>query len=216
MLPALPFHDREYNRAVHGANRQAIDLCDLLHAVMPPRRWNFMEVAMLKTVFAAVLAALSLVSSAALAADVMPYSGPARSGGYYWQGPYVGANLGYQWGSTTNDPTNPSGVAGGLQGGYNWQVGQFVFGGETDIQLSTADDVFAPWKFSNPWFGTLRLRAGLAMNNVLLMEPSVYLNLEGSNRRNGVHNQAPALVDGRSRAKLGEGTDCQQNTSMSI
>ena len=167
MLPALPFHDREYNRAVHGANRQAIDLCDLSHAVMLLRRWNFMEVAMLKTVFAAVLAALSLVSSAALAADVLPYSSPARSGGYYWQGPYVGANLGYQWGSTTNNSTNPSGVAGGLQGGYNWQIGQFVFGGETDVQLSTADDVFAPWKFSNPWFGTLRLRAGLAMNNVL-------------------------------------------------
>jgi hypothetical protein len=38
MLPALPFHDREYNRAVHGANRQAIDLCDdLPHAVMPLR-----------------------------------------------------------------------------------------------------------------------------------------------------------------------------------
>ena len=122
---------------------------------------------MLKTVFATALAALSLVSSAALAADVSPSSGTARMGGYYWQGPYVGANLGYQWGSTTNNPTSPSGVAGGLQGGYNWQIGQVVFGGETDLQLSTADEVFAPWKFSNPWFGTLRLRAGIAMSNVL-------------------------------------------------
>ena len=31
-----------------------------------------------------------------------------------------------------------------------------------------ADDTFAPWKFSNPWFGTLRGRAGVtAWNNVL-------------------------------------------------
>src|SRR5208283_3726253 len=27
---------------------------------------------------------------------------------------------------------------------------------------------FATWKFYNPWFGTLRGRAGYAMNNVLL------------------------------------------------
>jgi len=116
---------------------------------------------------AAALATLALVSNAASAADVLPYGGTAPMGGYFWQGPYVGANLGYQWGSTTGDFTNPSGVTGGLQGGYNWQIGQFVFGGETDLQLGDADDVFAPWKFSNPWFGTTRVRAGFAMNNVL-------------------------------------------------
>jgi outer membrane immunogenic protein len=42
-----------------------------------------------------------------------------------------------------------------------------VFGGETDLQLSGADDVIAPWKFSNTWFGTLRARAGYAANNIL-------------------------------------------------
>ena len=26
----------------------------------------------------------------------------------------------------------------------------------------------SPWKFSNPWFGTLRARGGYAMNNILL------------------------------------------------
>ena len=68
---------------------------------------------------------------------------------------------------STNSSTDPSGIAGGLQAGYNWQNGQFVFGGETDLQFSGADDTFAPWKFSNPWFGTLRARAGYAMNNIL-------------------------------------------------
>jgi outer membrane immunogenic protein len=62
---------------------------------------------------------------------------------------------------------SPSGLEGGLQAGYNWQSGQFVFGGETDIQVSGTDDTFAPWKFANPWFGTLRGRAGYAMNNIL-------------------------------------------------
>jgi outer membrane immunogenic protein len=34
--------------------------------------------------------------------------------------------------------------------------------------LSAADDTFAPWKFSNPWFGTTRGRAGVALNNILI------------------------------------------------
>jgi outer membrane immunogenic protein len=97
-----------------------------------------------------------------------PSRGPAQLGGYSWTGPYVGANLGYQWASISNSPTNPSGFAAGIQAGYNWQMmNQFVFGVETDLQLSGADDVFAPWKFSNPWFGTLRGRVGYAMGNIL-------------------------------------------------
>src|SRR5437016_931723 len=34
-------------------------------------------------------------------------------------------------------------------------------------QATGADDTFAPWKFSNPWFGTVRGRAGYAFNNIL-------------------------------------------------
>ena len=83
-------------------------------------------------------------------------------------GPYLGANVGYEWGSVSNNPTKPSGIAGGIEAGYNWQFGQFVTGVETDIQASAASDTFAPWQFSNPWFGTLRGRAGVAIGNVLL------------------------------------------------
>ena len=120
-----------------------------------------------RTVFAAVVGAFALISSAAAAADMLPYNAPARPGSYSWQGPYVGANLGYQWSSVDNTTAKPNGIAGGVQAGYNVQYGQFVFGGETDIQATGANDTFAPWKFSNPWFGTLRARAGLAMNSVL-------------------------------------------------
>jgi len=96
-----------------------------------------------------------------------PYYQPAPLV-YNWNGFYAGLNIGYEWGNVTNSGFNPSGVAGGGQLGYNWQIGQFVLGGETDIQASAADDTFAPYKFSNPWFGTLRGRAGFAINNVLL------------------------------------------------
>jgi outer membrane immunogenic protein len=91
---------------------------------------------------------------------------PLRS--YSWAGPYLGATAGYEWGNVSNSSTKPAGLVGGIEAGYNWQVGQFVFGGETDINLSGADDTFAPYKFSNPWFGTLRARGGIAFNNVLL------------------------------------------------
>jgi outer membrane immunogenic protein len=84
-----------------------------------------------------------------------------------WAGPYLGANLGYAWGAVANNPAKPSGFVGGVQAGYNWQSGSFVFGLEGDIQATGAEETFAPWKFSNPWFGTVRGRAGFAFNNVM-------------------------------------------------
>ncbi len=126
---------------------------------------------MRKSLSAAVVAAAMTLAADAGAADLQrgyqaPYAAPPPMV-YRWIGPYVGANIGYQFGSVSNTPVDPSGIAGGLQAGYNWQNGNFVFGAETDINLSAADEVFAPWKFSNPWFGTLRARAGVAANNVL-------------------------------------------------
>ena len=127
---------------------------------------------MKKTTFAATVAVLAVASGAALAADLprssAPYYNPAPSSLYNWSGFYAGLNLGYGWGKVTNTGVNPSGILGGGQVGYNWQSGQFVFGAEADLQGSSANDTFAPWKFSNPWFGTLRGRAGYAFNNILL------------------------------------------------
>ncbi len=82
------------------------------------------------------------------------YTAPASYSAYSWAGPYLGGTLGYEWGNVSNNPTHPSGVAGGLEAGFNWQHGNFVYGAETDFSLSGAEDTFAPWQFSNPWFGT--------------------------------------------------------------
>ena len=88
---------------------------------------------------------------------------------YSWAGPYLGGNVGYAWGNVDNAWAKPSGFVGGVQGGYNWQqrTSPWVFGIEADIQGSSADDTFAAWKFSNPWFGTVRGRGGYAFNNLL-------------------------------------------------
>ena len=123
-----------------------------------------------------VLRALALIAvswtMSAQAADLnygsrAPYTVNQPLNAYSWAGPYLGGNLGYAWGSVENNLTKPSGLSGGVQAGYNWQTGALVFGIEGDIQATGAEDTFAPWKFSNPWFGTVRGRAGYAINDVL-------------------------------------------------
>jgi len=102
---------------------------------------------------------------------------------------YWGANVGYSWGKSKYDATltgvgtvsysqNIDGAIGGVQTGYNYQFGAWVWGLETDIQASgekggstltgalpltsvTTDDKLQ-------WFGTTRGRLGvLATPNVL-------------------------------------------------
>jgi outer membrane immunogenic protein len=125
---------------------------------------------MTRMMFGAVAALALVAATPALAADL--YRGPAFAATpfspYDWNGVYVGVNLGYQWGKTTNLTVNPSGLTGGGQVGYNWQSGSFVVGVEADLQASAADDTFGAYKFANPWFGTVRGRGGYAMNNVLI------------------------------------------------
>jgi outer membrane immunogenic protein len=97
----------------------------------------------------------------------LPYAPPPQLLPCLWLGAYVGANAGFQWASNTGG-LSPSGFTGGIQGGYNWQSGPWVYGVESDFNLSSAGATFADYQFSNPWFGTLRGRAGFATNNVFL------------------------------------------------
>jgi outer membrane immunogenic protein len=70
--------------------------------------------------------------------------------GYNWSGFYVGGNVGYSWGRSSDtstltntpgtvllssaDKSNLDGVVGGGQIGYNWQMQSWLFGLEADIQ----------------------------------------------------------------------------------
>ena len=110
-------------------------------------------------------AVLLAMTGAATAAD---YYAPSPLGPYSWIGPYMGATAGYQWGWVSNSPTQPSGLDGGIEGGYNWQRGNFVFGGEADLNLSSASATVAPLEFSSPWFSTARGRGGVTFGNVLV------------------------------------------------
>jgi outer membrane immunogenic protein len=115
-----------------------------------------------------ICGAAAITSAGAASAADYPRTTPYPLSAYNWSGPYLGGQLGYQWGSATNSSAKPSGIAGGVRGGYNWQTGAFVLGGEAEVDLSGAQDRFASWKFSNPWFGTVRGRLGYAFSNVLV------------------------------------------------
>jgi|SRR5581483_2330926 len=126
-----------------------------------------------KIAVAAVTLVAAIWTSSTQAADLpygsrAPYTVSQPLNMYSWAGPYLGGNLGWAWGTVDNNPTRPSGFVGGAQAGYNFQTGPWVFGIEGDLQATGASDTFAPWKFSNPWFGTVRGRAGYALNNILV------------------------------------------------
>ncbi|HZR90749.1 MAG TPA: outer membrane protein [Bradyrhizobium sp.] len=98
----------------------------------------------------------SLLVSAAAAADLAPRTytkAPVIPPVVYdWTGFYIGGNIGYSWGRssdtstltntagtvllTSADRTNLDGVVGGGQLGYNWQMQNWLFGVEADIQGS--------------------------------------------------------------------------------
>jgi outer membrane immunogenic protein len=120
-----------------------------------------------------------------------------------WSGFYVGGNLGYGWGDGNTDfsflpspeffgnnnttlGARSTGVTGGAQLGYNWQIGSLVTGLEADIQGSDikgstrATPTLAGTAIPNSvavlsseqklsWFGTVRGRLGVTVTPDLLL-----------------------------------------------
>ena len=120
-----------------------------------------------------------------------------------WSGFYVGGNLGYGWGDGNTDfsflpsperfgdnnttlGARSTGVTGGAQFGYNWQIGSLVTGLEADIQGSdikgsargtptffgTADldpNAVLSSEQKLSWFGTVRGRLGVTVTPDLLL-----------------------------------------------
>ena len=152
----------------------------------------------MKKLFLATTAFVVLAAASAGAADMYARPAytppPAPAPVYTWTGMYWGANVGYSWGQSKNDRTGSliglnatvtesqdvDGAIGGVQTGYNYQFGTWVFGLETDIQASGQKGgstipllALAPSALTTDhklqWFGTTRPRLGfLATPNLLL------------------------------------------------
>ncbi len=115
---------------------------------------------MSKAPFAAALAALIGLGSAANAADM--YVGgstkdtPAYTPVVNWTGFYLGGTLGYGWADGKVDAymasngqhllgfnNRPEGVLGGLEAGYNWEVPPHVFSSIIPVVIGIEADVSA-------------------------------------------------------------------------
>lgn len=142
-----------------------------------------------------LLAGAACLAFAALATGAQASD---MNGTYDWSGFYAGLNAGAAinnsqtsskvsgsaaWvdnksGSSSN---NGAGFTGGGLLGYNWQIDQLVLGVETDFNYGGVSgnrkvtfpsllggDNTGSFSYDSSWYGTLRGRAGYAIDNVLL------------------------------------------------
>lgn len=130
--------------------------------------------------------AVAALSSGALAADLRyapppatpapAYTPPAQSD---WDGPYIGASVGYAWAAATdttvtpNDTASPQGWLLGGQAGYNFHLGDTLVGGiegNLDWSNETADFTGGTSAFDSlnvNWDGSVRGRLGLDVDGIL-------------------------------------------------
>ena len=132
-----------------------------------------------------LLASVGLVAIgtiAASAADIPRRAAPPKQPVvaaplFTWTGAYVGINGGYGWGRSNFSAPFTTGsfdVSGGLVGGtlgYNYQLGQTVFGIEGDMDWSGIDGSAAcgatTCQTRNNWLSTVRGRMGYSFDRFM-------------------------------------------------
>ncbi len=126
----------------------------------------------LGTALIALIGTVGTAAAADLGTPAYTPAPPAGGGnpGFSWTGPTVGALLGYGWGQSTigSSKADADGVTGGAYAGYNFGMGSLLFGVEGDITASGMQGGNGGFTVSNPWNGTLRARAGVTIDRVLL------------------------------------------------
>ncbi|MGQ7792402.1 outer membrane protein [Faunimonas sp. B44] len=184
---------------------------------------------LMKVAAGSALLVAALASSGVMAADlpiqpIAPAVAPITSVPLFtWSGGYLGVSVGYGWGiddrvGIGTPPVralfgnigtfSPNGWLGGLQAGYNLQLGQFVVGAEGDFQWTGIDDRL-PTRVSSgavavtgfastdlDWYATLRARAGITFDRFL-----VY----------GTAGVALAMVDYRTTVTVPAPTEVMRN-----
>jgi outer membrane immunogenic protein len=138
----------------------------------------------MKTLFLASTALVAFVAGAQaadLGAPRMPVAAAVVVPAFNWTGFYLGAHVGYGWaqhrytdfsGVFAPGSATANGFFGGIQGGYNWQINQFVVGIEADISASAIRRTYAlgggdTYRIAVPFMSTVRARAGFAADRAL-------------------------------------------------
>ncbi|MDB5651272.1 MAG: hypothetical protein JWL62_2792, partial [Hyphomicrobiales bacterium] len=167
---------------------------------------------MLRSALLATVAAFAL-AGAASAADLpsralapAPYAMPM----FTWTGFYLGLNGGGGEArfkrdglfnvNTVHDSRTASGYFGGVQAGYNYQIGQIVVGLEADIQASRfrKTDLNSVATYDVRSFGTVRGRVGYAFDRALVYATGGFAfgNLRYNANTNGYVGSASKTVSG--------------------
>lgn len=142
------------------------------------------------SVFAGISFGAVALAGGAHAADLAYKAPVAAPVPFSWTGFYVGANIGGASGQSTVSDTNGStwigpqpvnanktGVIGGLQAGFNWQINSLLLGVEGDISFASASSTVDFITLANTQgvyssdlknFGTVRGRIGLAFDRLLV------------------------------------------------
>ncbi len=132
---------------------------------------------LLRSVAALGLVAL-LGAAPAFAADTVGEEPPAPAAPLEelpvasWAGPYAGLQAAYGFSGTTTPATgdiDTDGFVGGVFGGYNWQSGMFVFGGEADIGYGNIKGSNGLTETQSGFEGSLRARMGVAVTDDILV-----------------------------------------------
>lgn len=163
--------------------------------------------------FALSAAAVLGLSAPAFAADVVYQEPPApapildTAPVSSWAGPYAGVHLGYGFSGDTNPAGQPaigtSGWLGGAFGGFNMQSGQFVYGGEADINYNSLDGSNGTLSSRARVDGSLRARAGVAVNDDILVYGTAGVAGERQRLSDGTNSDTNLLVG----YTVGAGTD---------
>lgn len=152
----------------------------------------------------------------AMAADVVYEEPPAPQPIFEsapvatWAGPYAGLHLGYGFGGNTDlsgsaNSIGTDGWLGGAFGGYNFQNGQFVYGLEADVNYNGLDGTNAGESSRTRFDGSVRARAGVAVNDDIL----VYGTAGGAAERLRVSNVAGSETRTLLGYTVGAGVDAR-------
>lgn len=117
---------------------------------------------------------MSLTAGSAIAADAIIYEpapvAPFAPVVYDWTGVYLGVQGGYSWTdiSALGETVDFNGGLVGAHVGANWQSGAFVLGLEGDIEHAWNDVTRGITTVGTDWQGSLRVRAGYALDRTLI------------------------------------------------
>jgi len=170
------------------------------------------------------------------------YKAPPAPAAYNWNGFYIGAYMGADWGHTnwnfgdgvSIDP-HFAGLLGGGEIGYNYQVGKWVFGVEGDVGRTNARGAqpcptgfFYNCEINTNWLSTATARIGYAYwdrlltyvkaGAVIAQDRADIVCDTGSRPTGGIVDGCPSQSDSKTRAgwTVGWGTEFGLTQNLSV